>query len=198
MTSGPKLLILAAILAFANADIIAYSGSRCDGDVGKRVSEDQCINIQDRHSFRTIDKNDYDVYASVWAKQGCHGNENGYRNLWRETCYNIDTGGNAGSMKLYDHCHAHDSDVWSGVQVWGDLIAKQCADISKHRVSKRGANDNSTVIDSNGVILEVVPETLAERVAGLQAISDKANSTGDYELYSWAQSSINRYSAIQL
>lgn len=41
MTSVPKLLVLSTLLALRNADIIAYTGSRCDGDVGARVSEDQ-------------------------------------------------------------------------------------------------------------------------------------------------------------
>lgn len=195
MTSTPKLLVVAAMLALGNTDIIAYSGSRCDGNIGGRAAGNQCINIQGRHSFRTVNKNDYDVYASVWARTGCSGRKMGTATCREKTCYNIDTSGNARSMKLYDFCHASRTDIWTNVI---EGAGKQCADISKHRVSKRDANDNSTIIESNGVVLEVVPETLAEGVTALQQISDTANATDDYELYDWAQSSINRYSAIQL
>lgn len=36
------------------------------------------LNTQGKHSFRIVSKDDYDVYASVWAVTGCSGKENGY------------------------------------------------------------------------------------------------------------------------
>lgn len=118
---------LSALLGLASADIIAYSGSNCDGDAGWQVAEDICINIDNRHSFRTVSKNDADTYASIWTGDNCSGNENGYSDLEEGKCYNIDTGNYAGGMKLYHFCHASSA-------TWG---THTCASIKKHIRGKR-------------------------------------------------------------
>ncbi|KAJ7124091.1 hypothetical protein C8R43DRAFT_958775 [Mycena crocata] len=85
--------ILAQLLPAA-ADIIAWSGSSCDGGQGGDVACDGgCIGFQDRHSFRVVESGSHCV--SVFEDGNCNHLVGVYLNqggISGSNCVNVNTG----------------------------------------------------------------------------------------------------------
>lgn len=83
----------------------AFSGNACDGGQGGQITfagESDCLWTDGRHSFYVGagPDDDFPVIAYLYDELNCQGNEN-YNNLQAYTCYNVNTGGNWRSAKIW-------------------------------------------------------------------------------------------------
>ncbi|PPQ65705.1 hypothetical protein CVT26_000322 [Gymnopilus dilepis] len=84
-------LFIALFVAKSSGDIVAFSGSSCDGDEGDNVPcQDECIDFNTRHSFRVLASGTHCVVA--FEDGACSIPVGSIENSGGGHCSNVNTG----------------------------------------------------------------------------------------------------------
>ncbi|KAF9477197.1 hypothetical protein BDN70DRAFT_767270, partial [Pholiota conissans] len=92
-------LPLLVFVAFATADIIAFSGNLCDGDAGSDVACDgSCHSFSNRHSFQVSQLATGAHCVTAFENANCDTLVGVFQGQGNSSCANVNTGTNVQSF----------------------------------------------------------------------------------------------------